>query len=172
MAEPTVGEITAVLPVERALARVDLGAVERNCALLTSRLADSALCAVVKADGYGHGALPCANAALAGGATWLAVATADEAAALRDGGISSRVLVMGALTTEELAIALEAGADVVAWTPEFLALAAARAATAGRAARIHVKLDSGMGRLARRRERRRSPFSPKPSATRRSRRSA
>jgi alanine racemase len=147
MADPTVGEIMEVLPAERTRARVDLGAIERNCALLKARLADAALCAVVKADGYGHGALPSANAALAGGATWLAVATAEEAVTLRDGGITGRVLVMGALTSEELATALEAGADVVAWTREFLALAAAKAATAGRAARIHVKFDSGMGRL-------------------------
>jgi alanine racemase len=137
----------AAPPVERAVARVDLGAVERNCALLKARLAAAALCAVVKADGYGHGAVACANAALAGGATWLAVATANEAAVLRDGGFTGRILVMGALTSEELATALEASADVVAWTREFLALAAGKAAATGRAARIHVKLDTGMGRL-------------------------
>jgi alanine racemase len=137
----------AALPVERAVARVDLGAVERNCALLKGRLGDAALCAVVKANGYGHGAIPCANAALSGGAAWLAVATGTEAAVLREGGVQGRVLVMGALTPEELVTALEAGADVVAWTPEFLALAASSAAAAGRAARIHVKLDTGMGRL-------------------------
>jgi alanine racemase len=137
----------AVLPAERAVARVDVGAVARNCALLKERLGVVALCAVVKADGYGHGALPCANAALAGGATWLAVATAREAADLREGGIGGRILVMGALTREELATALSAGADVVAWTREFLSLAAATAAETGRAARIHVKLDTGMGRL-------------------------
>jgi alanine racemase len=137
----------AVLPVERAVARVDLGAIERNCALLKERLGNAALCAVVKADGYGHGALPSANAALAGGATWLAVATAGEAAALREGGISGRILVMGALTRAELGTALAAGADVVAWTREFLSLADAIAAGIGRAARIHAKLDTGMGRL-------------------------
>jgi alanine racemase len=136
----------AALPAERVVARVDLGAVERNSALLKGRLGDAALCAVVKADGYGHGALECANAALAGGATWLAVAAAGEAVELRDGGFGGRLLVMGALTSSELTTALEAGADVVAWTPEFLALAASKA-TAGRAARIHVKLDTGMGRL-------------------------
>jgi alanine racemase len=137
----------AALPAERVVARIDLGAVERNSALLKARLGDAALCAVVKADGYGHGVLECANAALAGGATWLAVATAGEAVALRDGGFSGRLLVMGALTPEELTAALDAGADVVAWTPEFLALAASKASTADRAARVHVKLDTGMGRL-------------------------
>jgi alanine racemase len=137
----------AALPAERVVARVDLGAIERNAALLKARLGDAALCAVVKADGYGHGALESANAALAGGASWLAVATAGEAVALRDGGFGGRLLVMGALTQEELTAALEAGADVVAWTLEFLALAASKAAAAGRAARTHVKLDTGMGRL-------------------------
>ena len=126
---------------ERALARVDLGAVERNCARLKSLLASGAeLCAVVKADGYGHGAAPCARAALAGGATWLAVATADEAAELRGEGIDARVLVMGALTRADLRIALDADADVVAWTRDLLDWI-------DRPARVHVKLDSGMGRL-------------------------
>jgi len=65
---------------QRASARIDLGAVERNCARLKATLRESAeLCAVVKADGYGHGADACASAALAGGASRLAVATAAEA---------------------------------------------------------------------------------------------
>ncbi len=130
----------------RALAQIDLGAVEANCALLKGRLGSAALCAVVKADGYGHGATACARAALAGGATWLAVATAMEAAQLRADGIEERVLVMGALTEQELAVALDADADVVAWRESFVR-AAARLAGAGRPARLHVKLDTGMGRL-------------------------
>ena len=64
----------------RALARVDLAAIERNAAVLARAAAPAALCAVVKADGYGHGAAPAARAAQAGGARWLAVATAAEAA--------------------------------------------------------------------------------------------
>ena len=115
---------------ERALAQVDLGAIERNCARLPKPL-----CAVVKADGYGHG--PVAPAALAGGATWLAVATAAEARDLREQGIDAPVLVMGALTPEELRIAARAEADVVAWSD----------AVADAAPRVHVKLDTGMGRL-------------------------
>ena len=65
------------LAVQRAVAVVDQGAVERNCARLVSELGGSRLCAVVKANGYGHGAVECARAALAGGATWLAVAAAS-----------------------------------------------------------------------------------------------
>src|SRR3954449_10013730 len=128
--------------MRRAEARVDLGAIERNAARLARELTGgAALCAVVKADGYGHGAAPAARAALAGGATWLAVAPADEAAAprapgvgsrlppmgARDGaaalraqGIDSRLLVMGALSGDELEIALAADADVVAWREAWL----------------------------------------------------
>ena len=69
----------------RALARVNVAAIERNVGRLRRELpAGTELCAVVKADGYGHGALPAARAALAGGATWLAVASANSAALLRD----------------------------------------------------------------------------------------
>ena len=126
----------------RAVARVNVAAVERNCATLARAAGGAALCAVVKADGYGHGADSAARAALAGGAQWLAVATAAEAAALRRAGIDARVLVMGALTPQELDVALEARADVVAWTTDLVAGVAARGG-----GRVHVKLDSGMGRL-------------------------
>jgi alanine racemase len=118
--------------VERALATVDLGAVRRNCERLPKPL-----CAVVKADGYGHGAVAVAEAAQAGGAEWLAVATAEEALELRTHGIEGPVLVMGALTRAELDLAVGAGADVVAWSDEVAELAP----------RTHVKLDTGMGRL-------------------------
>ncbi len=66
----------------RAQARVDLGAIERNAERLAGAAAPAALCAVVKADGYGHGAAPAAAAAMRGGATRLAVAAAIEAGAL------------------------------------------------------------------------------------------
>ncbi len=75
---------------ERAAAHVDLGAIERNCGRLRSLLGDgAALCAVVKADGYGHGAVESSRAALAGGASWLAVAASGEAADLRRAGIEA-----------------------------------------------------------------------------------
>jgi alanine racemase len=127
--------------IERALARVSAGAIERNCALLRSSLSEGAqLCAVVKAAGYGHGAVDAAGAALQGGASWLAVATAAEAAELRAAGVDARLFVMGALTRDDLAQALEADADIGVWTRELLD-------AAGPSARVHVKLDSGMGRL-------------------------
>jgi alanine racemase len=134
----------------RALARVNLAAVERNVALLRGGLVGGAgLCAVVKADGYGHGAAPVARAALAGGARSLAVATALEAASLRDAGVDAPLLIMGALSDAELPAALGARAEVVAWDERFVG-ALVRALDAGRAVapvRVHVKLDTGMGRL-------------------------
>ncbi|MDP8944261.1 MAG: alanine racemase [Actinomycetota bacterium] len=134
--------------MERALARVDLGAVERNAARLRSLLTGGAgLCAVVKADGYGHGMVPSARAALAGGATWLGVATAAEAAELRAHGVGAPILVQGALTPDEIPLALDCRADVVAWRTGLVDAIAANARAAGIPARIHVKLDTGMGRL-------------------------
>jgi alanine racemase len=127
----------------RAVARVNLAAIERNVARMRRELAaGGTLCAVVKADAYGHGAVPVARAALAGGATWLAVVAAGEAAALRAAGIHAPLLVMGALSPQELDVALGAGADVVAWDEAFVAAVAARGGGA-----VHVKLDTGMGRL-------------------------
>ena len=70
----------------RAQARVDLGAIERNAARLAAVAAPAALCAVVKGDGYGHGMVPAARAAQAGGASWLAVATAERGARAARGG--------------------------------------------------------------------------------------
>ena len=128
----------------RAVAAVNLAAIERNCARLRRDLMGGArLAAVVKADGYGHGAIEAARAAIAGGAEWLCVAAGGEAAVLRAAGIRVPILVMGALSPEELEVALRADADVVAWHEPFVA----RVAAAGVPARVHVKLDTGMGRL-------------------------
>jgi alanine racemase len=105
---------------------------------------------VVKADGYGHGAVRCAEAALAGGASWLAVAAAAEAAELRPYFPDVPVLTMGALTASELEVALEAGSEISAWRPGFVRLAAERGANLGVRPRLHVKYDTGMGRLGER----------------------
>jgi alanine racemase len=131
----------------RALARVNLAAIERNCARLREELSGgAALGVVVKADGYGHGAVAAARAALAGGARWICVAAAAEARTLRDAGIDGPLLVMGVLSPEELDVALGAGADVTAGRAVFVERLAARAGAEGRIG-VHVKLDTGMGRL-------------------------
>jgi alanine racemase len=134
--------------MERAVARIDTGAVERNCALLKATLREGAeLCAVVKADGYGHGADACASAALAGGATRLAVATAAEAAQIGRRFPHVPLLTMGALTAEDVDTVLAGGSELAVWREGFRRLLADRARAQGRPARVHVKHDSGMGRL-------------------------
>lgn len=126
----------------RALASVDLAALERNVTVLAAKAPAARLCAVVKADGYGHGASESAAAAIRGGATWLAVATALEAQQLRAARLDLPILVMGALSDDELELALAAKADVVAWSDYFLSRLSALGG-----GRVHIKLDSGMGRL-------------------------
>ncbi len=134
--------------MERAVARIDFEAVRANCARLCRELSNgSELCAVVKADAYGHGVEHCAEAAVAGGASRLAVATAREAEEVGRRLGPLPLLAMGALTEVELEIALAAGAEVGVWSEGFRSLLADRARAAGRPARAHVKLDSGMGRL-------------------------
>jgi alanine racemase len=133
------------MPV-RALARINLAAIERNIERLQAPLPPGTeMCVVVKADGYGHGAVEVARAAQAAGASWVAVASAQEAAELRNAGLAGRVLVLGALSADELPVALAASADVVAWTEGFVDAVerAARGAPFG----VHVKLDTGMGRF-------------------------
>ncbi|MGE5228404.1 MAG: alanine racemase [Deltaproteobacteria bacterium] len=126
----------------RAVAEVDLEAIRHNVRRLMRDLPGGAAhCAVVKANGYGHGAVPVARAALEAGSTWLGVATAPEAQELREAGFTAPVLIFGPLTGTGLERAAAAGAEVVAWSPEFIA-EAVRIGT-----RVHVKFDTGMGRL-------------------------
>jgi alanine racemase len=130
----------------RALAQVNLAAIERNVARLRRDLQGAALCAVVKADGYGHGAVPVARAALQAGAGWLGVATAVEAITLREAGIIAPVLVMGAISSDELPAAIAADVDLVAFSERFVEDVVAEVGS-GAPVRIHVKFDTGMGRL-------------------------
>ena len=130
------------------MASIDPDAVEYNCSRLLDALDGSTLCAVVKADGYGHGAVECAVAAMRAGAGWLAVATVEEASELRDAGIEAPVLIMGVLADrDEIECAIELQADIVLWRERSVVLASEAAAEVSRDARVHVKLDTGMGRL-------------------------
>jgi alanine racemase len=105
---------------------------------------------VVKANGYGHGAAVAAAAAQRGGASRLAVAAASEAEELRLHFPDAPILVMGALTEDELRAALVANADVAVWREGFREICSRVAGELGRPARAHLKLDSGMGRLGER----------------------
>ncbi len=134
--------------MERAVARIDFEAIRANCARLKAELKEGAeLCAVVKADGYGHGADGAAAAALAGGASRLAVATALEAEQVGRRFQHVPLLTMGSLTAEEIDIVLSAGSEVALWREGFRQALADRARAHGHRVRVHVKLDTGMGRL-------------------------
>ncbi|MCM2516401.1 alanine racemase [Streptomyces griseoincarnatus] len=134
----------------RARAVIDLAAVRANVRTLRERAPRAALMAVVKADGYGHGAAPCARAAVEAGATWLGAATPQEALALREpgSGVPDDVRVMCWLWTPGGPWREAVEADIDVSVSGFWALdevvAAARAA--GRPARVQLKADTGLGR--------------------------
>lgn len=130
----------------RAEAAVDLAAVRHNVGVLRAVAPRSALMAVVKADGYGHGALAVGRAALAAGASWLGVCTLEEAIELRRGGITAPVLSWLHLPTEDFAPAVAADVDLSVASVEHLAGVVAGARAAGRAARLHLKADTGLSR--------------------------
>ena len=129
-------------------AEVDLRAVAHNVAQVRGQLsAATALMAVVKADGYGHGAVPVGGAALAAGARWLAVSTLAEGLALRAGGITAPVLMLGPVPEGGEVEVVEADLRASVHEPEAVARLAAAASTAGRVIRVHLKVDTGMARL-------------------------
>jgi len=101
---------------------------------------------MVKADAYGHGSVPVARAVTEAGATWLGVATAEEAEELRAAGLENRLLVVGPLTGRELNQCATVDADVIVWSRTFLK----EAIRSG--CRVHLKLDTGMGRLGARQQ--------------------
>jgi alanine racemase len=131
-----------------AAARVDLTAIRDNVAALRARTAGGAeVMAVVKADGYGHGLVPSARAAVAGGATWLGTALLGEALALRAAGVTGpRMLAWLMGPGEAFGDAIVAGIDLSAsaiWAVREIA-EAARAV--GEPARVHLKVDTGLSR--------------------------
>jgi alanine racemase len=131
----------------RTEATVDLAAIAANVATLKSNTA-AELMAVVKADGYGHGMVASARAALAGGASWLGVAMLEEALALRAAGITEPVLawLWTPRETEPLRDALAAGVDISVASEQALDLVVATAAELGSPARVHLKIDTGLSR--------------------------
>ena len=127
-------------------ADVDAAAIRHNVGVIRDVVGDAvAVMAMVKAGGYGHGDLLAAAAALEGGATWLGVSSAEEALRLRAEGFSCRVLILGAAAPTHLPALVGAGVHLAVWDPEQVELAAA--AGARTPALLHLKVDSGMGRL-------------------------
>ena len=123
---------------------IDLGAITHNVSELRRALVPADLCAVVKADAYGHGDVPAAEAALRGGAAWLAVALVEEAVRLREAGIKAPILLLSEPAPQD-------AAEVVAWRlrptvygHEFVA---ALARASGEPYPVHLKIDTGMHRV-------------------------
>jgi alanine racemase len=130
----------------RAEALVDLAAVRHNVDVLRAAAPGAALMAVVKADGYGHGAVPVAQAALQAGATWLGVCTIEEALELRAAGLSARILSWLHLPDDDFAAAVAADVDLSVASRAHLVAILAAARAAGRQARLHLKIDTGLTR--------------------------
>jgi len=129
-------------------AEVDLDRLRHNVRLLRAQLTgDAALMAVVKADAYGHGAEPAARAALQAGAAALGVAILEEGLALRRAGISAPILVMGWTPAERAAEVVDADLEQAVFSLEDARALAAAARAVGAVARLHAKVDTGMGRL-------------------------
>lgn len=131
-------------------AQIDLSAIAHNVGLLTELAAEAQLCVVVKADGYGHGALPVARTAVSAGASWLAVALVEEGAELREGGIEAPILLLSEPRPKEMLEVAAHRLRPTVYSPEGIAAATAAAAaqsTDSEPLEVHLKIDTGMHRV-------------------------
>ena len=128
--------------------QVDLGAVAWNTEVLRRSIAPVRhMMAVVKANAYGHGMVPVANTALRHGADWLGVAIPEEGETLRNAGIDAPILVLGAVNAQGAMASVRFGLTQAVFDPERVRLLEEAAKAQGRTARVHVKCDTGMGRI-------------------------
>ena len=131
-----------------AWAEIYVSAIEHNIKALAELVGSaSKICAVVKADGYGHGAIACARAALAGGASCLAVALLDECVALRKSGIDAPILLLGAVQAEDAEAVFQAGLEATVFSDKTIRAFDLAGRKAGGKARLHLKIDTGMSRV-------------------------
>ncbi len=127
---------------------IDLRVIRRNMEQIRRSIPGNVrTLAVVKADAYGHGAVPCACAALRGGADMLAVASVQEGIQLREQSIGAPILVLGAVTGADAAAGVEYGLIQTVCSPEMVRLCEQSAAELGKTAEVHLKVDTGMGRI-------------------------
>lgn len=127
-------------------AEIDLNAIEKNIRLIT-HITQSDVMAVVKANGYGHGAMPVAKSALRGGATWCAVSQVEEAIKLRQSGLNCPLLVLGFTPGARLSEAIEQDISLTFWSEEQIQEIMISAQAMGRKAKVHLRVDTGMGLL-------------------------
>jgi len=123
---------------------VDCAALAANAATLRAAAGEARLCAVVKANGYGHGAAEAANAALNAGAEWLAVALVEEGVALRDAGISAPVLILSEAPSDLVRVAYDSNLTPTVYSERSIVEAAEAAGTQPWS--VHLKVDTGMHR--------------------------
>jgi alanine racemase len=129
-------------------AEIDLAAIRHNTRRIRAAVGPGPrIMAVVKADAYGHGAVPVSRAAVEAGATCLGVAIPEEGAELRAQGLATPIFVLGLCDPEQIPLLLEHDLIAAAATLEFARLLSARAAEAGRRATVVAKVDTGMGRV-------------------------
>jgi alanine racemase len=138
--------VTVALDLWPARATIDLDAISANVRALRERAGGTELMAVVKADAYGHGLVPSARAALAGGACALGVAQPTEALALRAAGVDAPVLTWLVAPGADVAPLVDAGVEVAVSGPWLLDVLAAAAREAGVSATVQLKADTGLGR--------------------------
>ncbi|MFI1013649.1 alanine racemase [Streptomyces sp. NPDC020965] len=138
--------MTQTPPLMRTRAEIDLAALRANVRSLRERAPGAALMAVVKSDGYGHGAVPCALAAIEAGATWVGTATPQEALALRAAGVPGRIMCWLWTPGDPWREGIEADLDMSVSGLWALAEVTAAARALGRPARIQLKADTGLGR--------------------------
>lgn len=127
---------------------IDLSILRENVRLIRQSLpGKTILMAVVKADAYGHGIVPVANNALYAGASWLAVARTDEGIVLREAGVAAPILVLGAASGLEIRDGVNYNLTMAVTDPRMVHAVQRHAAAQGRTGYIHIKLDTGMGRI-------------------------
>jgi alanine racemase len=125
---------------------IDLLAIEENVRQVR-QLTGVSVMAVVKANGYGHGAVASAQAALRGGASWFGVARTGEALELRNAGLDNKILLLGYTPPERMGDAIAKGISITVWNSEQVELASQAAKNVGTEALLHLKVDTGMSRL-------------------------
>ena len=135
------------MPIRPTRAEIDLGALTRNLETLHTAAPGVDVLAVVKADAYGHGAVPVSRSLEAAGVRFLGVALVEEGLALRQAGLKSDILVLGGACDGGWEVMLEHRMIPVVFRPEHLTALDAAAAARGTTARAHLKVDTGMGRL-------------------------
>ena len=146
-AEPEGGMVTAEGISRPAWAEIDVEAITHNARVLSQLVRPAQLCAVVKANGYGHGAAAVARAALAGGAIGLAVALVDEGVDLRRRGVRGPLLLLSECGPDAVDAAMANNLTPTLYTAEGVELFSQAARRLGQRKSVHVKLDTGMHRV-------------------------